>query len=220
MAIGQQTIQPFTYDWEYSPSVSLLFGVFTLVAVFGWLVSTLLTAIHIFALPAIPADAPVQGSIEVITSQWAYIFGVPLATVGAFYYLTTIGLALWWFDSRHPLIIKILTPITATGVLASGYFVWLQLVPIGAICPFCMMSAAATVILFGIELMILHQSATPSLTTMLDDVVPLIKQTNLAIIVFPLLVGLTSLLGLFAIPLLPLPDPVPFASFPTPSPVG
>lgn len=211
MATGQQTFQQFAYDWEYSPSVSRLFGVFALVAVFGWMVSMLLTAIHVFALPAIPADAPVQGSIEVITSQWAYVFGVPLATLGAFYYLTTIGLALWWFDTRHPLIIKILTPITATGVIASGYFIWLQLVPIGAICPFCMMSAAATVVLFGLELIILQQSATPALATMIDDIVALLKQTNLAVIVFPLLIGLVSLLGLFVIPLLPLPDPVPFA---------
>ena len=211
MAIEQQSIQQVATDWEYSPSVPVLFGLFAFIAVIGWLVSSLLTAIHIFALPAIPADAPVQGSIEVITSQWAYIFGVPLATLGAFYYLTTIGLALWWFDTRHPLIIKILTPITATGVLASGYFVWLQLVPIGAICPFCMMSAAATVMLFGLELVILHQSATPPLTTMRDDVVPLLRETNGAVIVFPLLVGLTSLVGLFVIPLLPLPDPVPFA---------
>lgn len=211
MATEQQTFPEFAYDWEYASSVSILFGIFALVAVFGWLVSTLLTAIHIFALPAIPADAPVQGSIEVITSQWAYVLGVPLATLGAFYYLTTIGLALWWFDTRHPLIIKILTPITATGVLASGYFVWLQLVPIGAICPFCMMSAGATVVLFGLELVILRQSSSPPIRDMLDDLVPLLKETNLAVVVFPLVMGLVTILGLFAIPLLPLPEPVPFA---------
>jgi len=211
MATTQQTLQRFAYDWEYSSSVSVLFGIFTLVAVIGWLVSSLLTAIHVFALPAIPADAPVQGSIEVITSQWAYIFGVPLATLGGLYYLTTIVLALWWFDTRHPLVIKILTPVTATGVLASGYFVWLQLVPIGAICPFCMVSAAATVILFGLELAILSRSETPPLSEMLGDVTALLEQTNVAVVLFPLLIGLTSLLGLFLIPLLPLPDPVPFA---------
>lgn len=211
MAMERETLQRFAYDWEYTSNVTILFGAFTLVAVIGWLVSSLLTAIHVFALPAIPADAPVQGSIEVITSQWAYVFGVPLATLGAIYYLTTIGLALWWFDTRHPLIVKILTPITATGVLASGYFVWLQLVPIGAICPFCMISAGATVILFGLELAILHQSVTPPLTNLLSDFVPVLQQTNVAVVVFPLLVGLASLVGMFMIPLLPLPEPVPFA---------
>ncbi len=65
--------------------MTTLFGAFTLVAVLGWLATVMLTAIHLFALPAIPPDAPVQGSIEVITSPWAYVFGVPLATLGGFY---------------------------------------------------------------------------------------------------------------------------------------
>ncbi|EMA42614.1 vitamin K epoxide reductase family protein [Halobiforma nitratireducens] len=210
MATSTRSVRAFDYDWEYSSRVSLLFGVFATVAVVGWLVSSLLTAIHIFALPAIPADAPVQGSIEVITSPWAYVFGVPLATLGAFYYLTTIGLSLWWFDTRHPLIIKILTPITATGVVASAYFVYLQLGVIGEICPFCMMSAAASVTLFGLELGILRQSNAPSLSEMLSDVGSVFTRTNLAVVVFPLLVGLASVGGLFLVPLLPLPDVVPF----------
>ncbi len=200
----------FDYDWEYSPRVGTLFGVFTLVAVIGWVITVALTAIHLFAIPAIPADAPVQGSIEVITSPWAYVFGIPLATLGGFYYLTTIGLALWWFDSRHPLIIKILTPITASGVVFSSYFVYLQLGVIGEICPFCMMSAAATVILFSLELAILRKSTTPSLSSMGSDLGSVVGGANVANIAIPVLIGLGTLAGLFMVPMLPLPDVVPF----------
>ncbi|ARS90288.1 vitamin K epoxide reductase family protein [Natrarchaeobaculum aegyptiacum] len=200
----------FDYEWEYSPRVGTLFGVFTLVAVLGWLVTVALTAIHLFAIPAIPADAPVQGSIEVITSPWAYVLGIPLATLGGFYYLTTIGLALWWFDTRHPLIIKVLTPITASGVVFSSYFVYLQLGVIGEICPFCMMSAAATVILFALELGILGMSSTPKLTNMIGDFGGVLGQTNFPVILFPVLIGLVTLAGLFIVPVLPLPDAVGF----------
>jgi len=200
----------FDYDWHYAPRSSALFAAFTGVAVVGWLVSVMLTAIHFFALPAIPPDAPVQGSIEVITSQWAYVLGVPLATLGGLYYLTTFGLALWWFDTRHPLIIKILTPITASGVLFSAYFVYLQVGVIGEICPFCMVSAAATVILFGLELAILSRSATPSLSAMSGDLGRLLGNTNFAAVVFPVLMGLFTLLGLFVVTVLPLPEAVPF----------
>jgi len=200
----------FDYDWEYASRVPALFGLFTLVAVIGWLITVALTSIHLFAIPAIPADAPVQGSIEVITSQWAYVFGVPLATLGGFYYLTTIGLALWWFDTRHPLIIKILTPITASGVVFSAYFVYLQLGVIGEICPFCMMSAGATVILFALELAILQVSVTPSLSSMRRDLGSVLRGTNYAVVIFPVLIGLVTLAGLFMVPLLPLPDVVPF----------
>ena len=211
MAVETRSRTAFDYEWNYSPRVSTLFGVFVSVAIVGWLVSTMLTAIHVFALPAIPADAPVQGSIEVITSPWAYVFGVPLATLGAFYYLTTIGLTLWWFDTRHPLIIKVLTPITATGVLASSYFVWLQLVTIGEICPFCMVSAAATVILLGLELAILRGSDSPSLSAMVSDLPELFAGTNYAVVVVPVFVGVVTIAGMFIVTLLPLPDPVPFA---------
>ena len=200
----------FDYDWSYSPRTSTLFGAFTAVAIVGWLVTVLLTAIHFFALPAIPADAPVQGSIEVITSQWAYVFGVPLATLGGFYYITTFGLALWWFDTRHPLIIKILTPITASGVLFSTYFVYLQLGVIGEICPFCMMSAAATVVLFGLELAILRKSRTPALSSMSGDLGRLLAGTNYAVVLFAVLIGLVTLLGMYVVTVLPLPETVPF----------
>lgn len=201
----------FEYEWTYSPRVSTLFGLFTGVAVFGWVVSAFLSGIHFWAIPQIPAGAELSGSLQVVTSPWAYVFGVPLATLGALYYLTTIALSAWWFDTRHPLVIKILTPITATGVLASSYFVWLQLVPIGEICPFCMMSAGATVVLFGIELGILRQLSTPKLSALGTDLVPLLGRTNLAGVIVPLLIGLSSVLALFVIPYLPLPDPVPFA---------
>ena len=211
--MSTETPQSITFDseWNYSPRVGTLFGLFTFVAVLGWMVTVALTAIHLFAIPAIPADAPVQGSIEVITSPWAYVFGIPLATLGGVYYLTTIGLALWWFDTRHPLLVKILTPITASGVVFSTYFVYLQLGVIGKICPFCMVSAAATVILFALELVILRQSTTPSLSSMSGDLGRVLGATNYAVVLVPVLVGLVTITALFMVPLLPLPDVVPFA---------
>lgn len=211
MATRTSTARLFDYEWNYSTRVSTLFAVFTAVAVFGWTVTVILNAVHFYAIPAIPADAPVKGSIQVITSEWAYVGGIPLATLGSAYYLTTIGLALWWFDSRHPLIVKILTPITATGVVASAYFVWLQLVPIGAICPFCMMSATATVILFGLELVILAKSDTPPLLDMLGDLGRVFAETNLPVVLYPVLAGVLTVLAMYAVTVLPLPDPVPFA---------
>ena len=211
MATAAKSSTRFDYDWEYAPRVTTLFGVFAGVAVVGWLVSTMLTAIHLFALPAIPAGAPVAGSIEVITSSWAYVFGFPLATLGAFYYLTTIAMALWWFDTRHPLIIKILTPITASGVAFSAYFVYLQVSVIGEICPFCMVSAAATVILFSLELAILSRSDAPSLGEMGGDFAGVVGATNYPLIAFPILIGVATIAGMFIVTMLPLPEPVPFA---------
>ncbi|MBK1651974.1 vitamin K epoxide reductase family protein [Halorhodospira halochloris] len=195
----------FTTNWEYSPSVSSLFGTFMGVAVFGWLVSVFLSVIHFWALPQIPEGAEVAGSLKVIMSDWGYVLGVPLATLGALYYLATIALAAWWFDTRHPLIIKILTPITATGVIASAYFVWLQLVPIGEICPFCMISAAATVVLFALELMILRASDAPSAKELWQDAGNLWQQSAMKWPMLLLSVGGLTLLVVWAATFAPVP---------------
>lgn len=205
MATQRSTQTAFDTEWSYSPRVSTLFGAFTAVAVFGWVVSAFLSGIHFWAIPQIPPGADLSGSLAVVTSQWAYVFGVPLATLGALYYLTTTVLAVWWFDTRHPLLIKVLTPITATGVIASSYFVYLQLVPIGAICPFCMMSAAASVTLFGLELAILTRSDLPPTTAMLDDIRSLLGQTTFVWLALVAAMGVLTLAAFYGATLAPVP---------------
>lgn len=148
------------------------------VAALGWLVSAFLSVIHFWALPQIPEGADLAGSLEVITSDWGYVAGIPLATLGAVYYLATIAMAAWWFETRHPAIIKALTPVTASGVLASAYFVWLQLVPIGEICPFCMVSAGAPVVLFALELRVLRRIQTPDTGEVLYELARLAQDSE------------------------------------------
>ncbi|MWV64462.1 vitamin K epoxide reductase [Halorubrum sp. JWXQ-INN 858] len=202
---GRSARHAFDAEWSYSPRVSTLFGAFTAIAVFGWVVSAFLSGIHFWAIPQIPAGAELSGSLQVVTSSWAYVFGVPLATLGAFYYLTTIVLSLWWFDTRHPLIVKILTPITATGVLASAYFVYLQLGVIGEICPFCMMSATASVLLFGLELSILRTSDFPATTVLVGDVGELLDRTRFRWLAVAAAMGLLTLAAFYGVTLAPVP---------------
>lgn len=203
--MATKSIQQYGSEWSYSNRVPLLVGLFTAVAVFGWIVSTFLSGIHFWGVPQISPDADISGSLEVITSQWAYVGPVPLATLGAFYYLTTILMAVWWLDTRHPLIIKALTPLTASGVVASAYFVYLQLGVIGAICPFCMMSAGASVVLFALELIILRKTTSSSLSVMLDDTSQLLSTTSFKWLILVAAMGLFTLGAFFGVTLAPLP---------------
>jgi hypothetical protein len=198
------TPNPSTTDWGYTDRVSTLFGLFAAVAVVGWLVSVFLTGIHLWALP-LPAGVEPSGSMLVITSEYAYVLGVPLALLGAFYYLTTIVLAGLWFESRHPFVVKLLTPITASGVLASAVFVYLQIGVIGAICPFCMISAAATVTLFGLELAILRTSALPPTRELLADPAAILRDGSLTWPAMLVAVGTLSVLAFYAVTLAPVP---------------
>ncbi|WP_290813629.1 vitamin K epoxide reductase family protein [Halovivax sp.] len=131
--------------------VNRLLGAFLGIAVIGWGASIFLTAVHFWALP-LPSGVEPEGSMAVITSAWAYVGPLPLALLGAGYYATMIVLGGLWLETKHELIERAVFAITAGGLVASAYFVYLQLGVIGEICPFCMLSAAATTSLFGIEL--------------------------------------------------------------------
>ncbi|NJP36171.1 vitamin K epoxide reductase family protein [Alkalicoccus luteus] len=156
--------------YAYGKAVPNLFALFTAVAAIGWAVSVFLTGIHFWVLP-LPAGFDVTGTPwAVMTSEWAYVMGIPLAMLGAFYYLTVLLFAGLWYHTKHPLVLKVLTPITIAGVFSSAFFVYLQLFVIEAICPFCMVSAAATTILLGLELLMLKMSKLPSIGAMFKDV--------------------------------------------------
>lgn len=127
-----------------------LLGTFLGIAVIGWGASIFLTAVHFWALP-LPSGIEPEGSMAVITSAWAYVGPIPLALLGAGYYATMLVLGGLWLETKHDLLERGIFLITLGGLAASAYFVYLQLGVIGAICPFCMISAAATTSLFTIE---------------------------------------------------------------------
>ncbi|MFP4634560.1 MAG: vitamin K epoxide reductase family protein, partial [Nitriliruptoraceae bacterium] len=119
---------------------------FIAVAVMGWFASAVLTAIHLWVFP-LPDGVEPQGAIQVITSDWAKIGPIPLALIGAAYYTVMIAAGATLLHTKDQRIERLLLPVTSLGVLASAVFVYLQFGPIGAVCPFCMMSATATTLL-------------------------------------------------------------------------
>ncbi len=85
---------------------------------------------------------------QVLTSKYAYVFGVPLAVIGLFHYsLLSLFLVSMLVNERR--LIKYLILIQSTiGFFASIYFVYLQIIVIGRICVYCMGSALISLIIF------------------------------------------------------------------------
>lgn len=176
-------------------TINRLIRTFIGVAVVGWGASMLLTAIHFWVLP-LPAGAEPQGAIQVVTSQWAYVGPIPLATIGALYYIVMIAAGATWLHSKDERLERALLPLTTLGVLASAGFVYLQLVPIGAICPFCMMSAAATTTLLLIEVIVRKRGGAAA--------APFVPAVRVWPATFVATMAMTMLV-LWGIPQLPLP---------------
>lgn len=191
-------------DYKYGNKVPYAFGAFVIVALIGWAASAFLSGVHFWALP-LPDGITPSGSMAVITSSWGYLLGIPLAFLGSLYYLTVISAASLWYQLRHPLILKSLTILTATGVVFSAFFVYLQLGIINEICPFCMISAAASTILFLLEIYMVKVSDLPSFSELISDWSNAYTKTSLIQSAFIVVTGLLVIAGYYGATLAPIP---------------
>src|SRR3989338_7652435 len=107
-----------------APSNWLPFA-FLIVSAFGFADASYLTAKHFLGAPV--ACSILKGCEQVTTSQFAVIFGVPVALLGSLYYLTILVLSVVYLDTRKIDILNFITKITPLGFLASLYFVYLQI---------------------------------------------------------------------------------------------
>jgi uncharacterized membrane protein len=87
---------------------------------------------------------------SVNTSIYSEIWGIPIALLGMVAY--AVILLLLWAEQRSHLIQQyadyILFGVTLIGVIYSAYLTYLEIAVIKAICPFCVVSAVAMLILF------------------------------------------------------------------------
>jgi uncharacterized membrane protein len=89
-----------------------------------------------------------EGCETVTTSKYAVVFNVPLALIGALYYLFIFILSAMYFDFRNYKIIFVLSFFSIFGFLFSLWLVYLQIFVIEAICFYCVVSAAISTSLF------------------------------------------------------------------------
>ena len=123
------------------------------VSFIGFLDATYLTVKHYLGEPL--NCSLLEGCEQVTTSQYATIFNVPVALGGALYYLFIFVFSIVYFDTKNNRLLSLIPPITIIGLLASGWFIYLQLFVIKAICLYCVLSAASSTTLFILGMFIL-----------------------------------------------------------------
>lgn len=131
---------------------------FLIFSAIGFVDATYLTVKHFLGTP-IPC-AILQGCEQVTNSQYATVFGVPVALLGSFYYLTVLILSVIYLDARKLLALKLAASLTIFGFLASLWFIFLQIFIIKAICLYCMFSAATSTTLFILGMAYLAKNHT------------------------------------------------------------
>lgn len=120
---------------------------FIIVGFLGFLDATYLTVEHYFGV--IPPCYVADGCEKVLTSEYATVAtGVPNSLLGSLYYLAITLIAIFFWDTRSKKALTVLVFLPIVGLVASVWFVYLQLFVIKAICFYCMISAVLSAVLF------------------------------------------------------------------------
>lgn len=131
--------------WNNGTFDILIWG-FIIFSFSGFLDATYLTVSH-YAGTELNCTLT-NGCGTVTTSEYATIGPIPVALLGMFFYFTMLISSLIYLDTKNEFTRKIISFLPITGLIASIYFVSLQLFVIKAICQYCMVSAATSTILF------------------------------------------------------------------------
>lgn len=136
------------------PPKRIIVALLLAASLIGFIDAAYLTAKHYLGAP--PPCGRFGGCETVTTSEYATIAGAPIALLGAVYYLAVFLAVVAYLDTRRSGILRMTAGFTAVGFLASLWFVYLQLFVIKAICPYCMLSAFASTVLFIAGMIVLR----------------------------------------------------------------
>jgi len=121
-------------------------------ALIGFGDATYLTVKHFLGAPV--TCSILQGCDKVLTSQYAVVFGLPVALLGALYYLSVLILSGYCLFSARSSIMRFISRFVALGFLASLWFVYLQVFVINDLCEYCLLSALISTALFALSFLI------------------------------------------------------------------
>jgi uncharacterized membrane protein len=85
----------------------------------------------------VPACGALRGCEEVARSEYSRIGGIPVAVFGVGLSLLLLSLALAWWRTDLRVLLLAHYGLSLAGVLFEVYFLYLQVVVIGAVCVWC-----------------------------------------------------------------------------------
>ena len=109
----------------------------------------------------VPACGIVHGCEEVARSEYSRIGGIPVAVFGVGLSLLLLTLAIaWWRTDLHALLLAHYG-LSLAGVLFEVYFLYLQVVVIGAVCIWCTGYGLSLIARFVIALVVWLRGMSP-----------------------------------------------------------
>jgi uncharacterized membrane protein len=101
----------------------------------GLTIASYLSAVELSG--GLPSCGPLKGCEEVAQSEYARIGGVPVAVGGVVLSIVLFSLALAWWRTGSPTLLAAHYGLSLAGVMFEGYFTYLELFVIRAVCVWC-----------------------------------------------------------------------------------
>ena len=107
----------------------------TALALIGLAIATYLLAVRL--LGEAPACGPVKGCETVAASQYATMFGIPVALFGVVFSMVLVAACLVWWRRGDRRALYAAYGLGLAGIIAVVYLTYLELFVIDAICVYC-----------------------------------------------------------------------------------
>jgi uncharacterized membrane protein len=145
-----------------------LFGVHPGLILAGLDVAGLLIASYLAVVElggGVPTCGPLKGCETVALSEYSRIGGVPVAVYGVVLSLVLLTCALaWWRTDAYGLLLAHYG-LSLAGVLFEAYFIYVQVVVIGAVCVWCTSYGLSLILRFVIAFVIWVRQPAPTAAT-------------------------------------------------------
>jgi uncharacterized membrane protein len=116
------------------------------VALIGFVDAGYLTVEHYQG--RVPPCSITAGCEQVLTSSYAVVAGIPVSLAGLIYYFLILVGVFAYLESKNTTLLKVAMLLTIVGLLASLWFVYIQVFIIHSYCLYCLGSAFTSTILF------------------------------------------------------------------------
>ncbi len=119
-----------------------------ILALIGFADATYLVIEHF--LNKIP-PCSIGGCESVLSSPYSKVFGIPISLFGAVYYFSIVTLIFAYFDTKKEILLRIPVFVSVLGLLCSIWLISIMAFVIKAFCPYCLVSATASLIIFAVS---------------------------------------------------------------------
>jgi uncharacterized membrane protein len=102
----------------------------------------------------VPVCGPLKGCEEVALSEYSRINGIPVAVFGVVLSLVLLTLALAWWRTDLRVLLLAHYGLSLAGVVFEGYYLYLQVAVIGAVCIWCTSYGLSLILRFVVAVVV------------------------------------------------------------------